>query len=60
MKTDIEISSAYKMRDIREVAYDAGIDKENLSLKGNYIAKVPEELIDEKKVNESNLIWLRP
>ncbi len=56
MKTDIEISSAYKMRDIREVAYDAGIDKENLSLKGNYIAKVPEELIDEKKVNESNLI----
>ena len=56
MKTDIEISSAYKMRDIREVASDVGIATADLSPMGHYIAKVPERLIDEKKVADSNLI----
>jgi formate--tetrahydrofolate ligase len=56
MKTDIEISSAYKMRDIRDVASETGIACEDLSLIGNHIAKVPETLIDEERVKKSNLI----
>ncbi|NLA16328.1 MAG: formate--tetrahydrofolate ligase [Bacteroidales bacterium] len=56
MKTDIEISSAYEMLDIRDVASEAGIAREDLSLIGNHIAKVPVSRIDETKVKDSNLI----
>ncbi|MFA5229065.1 MAG: formate--tetrahydrofolate ligase, partial [Candidatus Paceibacterota bacterium] len=56
MKTDLEIAHAYKMQNIRDIASHAGIACENLNLYGNYMAKVPVDQIDDKKVAESNLI----
>jgi formate--tetrahydrofolate ligase len=56
MKTDLEIAHAYKIQNISDIASRAGIACENLSLYGNYMAKVPVDQIDEKKVAESNLI----
>jgi len=56
MKTDIEISHQYKMLDIRDVAANAGIACDDLSLYGNYMAKVPADRIDEDKIKDSHLI----
>ncbi|MDD5733699.1 MAG: formate--tetrahydrofolate ligase, partial [Bacteroidales bacterium] len=56
MKTDIEISHQYKMLDIRDVAAKAGIACDDLSLYGNYMAKVPADRIDEDKIKDSHLI----
>ncbi|HOO43340.1 MAG TPA: formate--tetrahydrofolate ligase, partial [Bacteroidales bacterium] len=56
MKTDLEIVHAYKMQNIGDIAHRAGIACEDLNLYGNYMAKVPVDKIDEKKVAESNLI----
>ena len=39
-KTDIEIAQAAALRDIRDIAGDAGIDECHLELYGNYKAKV--------------------
>ncbi len=56
MTTDIEISHQYKMLDIRDVAANAGIACDDLSLYGNYMAKVPADRIDEDKIKDSHLI----
>jgi formate--tetrahydrofolate ligase len=40
MKTDIEIANGVKLKPIKEVAQKIGIDKDELYLYGNYMAKV--------------------
>ena len=56
MKTDIEIAQACELLPIEQIAEKAGIPEEYLEHYGKYIAKVPERLIDEQKVKQSNLI----
>lgn len=56
MKSDIEIARSTRMRDITEVAGSIGIDEGSIEQYGRYMAKIPVELIDEKKVSESNMI----
>lgn len=56
MKTDIEIASSIKLNNIAEIAKKIGIDAEEISNYGKYIAKIPVSLIDEQKVAKSNLI----
>ncbi len=56
MKTDIEIAQGAKIRPIVEVADKLGIDPEQLELYGRYKAKIPINLIDEKKVKQGKLI----
>lgn len=47
--TDIEIATQVKMATIETVAAAAGIKREDLSLYGNYKAKVDVKLLEEKK-----------
>ena len=56
MKTDIEIARSVKMRRITEIAESIGIPEEKVSQYGHYMAKVPQSLIDEKKIADSKLI----
>ena len=56
MKTDIEIARSVKMRRITKIAESIGIPEENVSQYGHYMAKVPQSLIDEKKIADSKLI----
>ncbi|NLZ74262.1 MAG: formate--tetrahydrofolate ligase, partial [Bacteroidales bacterium] len=56
MKTDIEIAREIALRPIDDVASDIGIPQEELERYGNYIAKVPEKLLNPKKEKQSNLI----
>ena len=56
MKTDIEIARECKLAHIDEVAAKIGLKSEQLEHYGKYMAKVPEDLIDEEKVKKSNLI----
>lgn len=56
MKSDIEIARSIELTKIKQVARDYDIPVEEIHNYGRYIAKVPETLIDEEKVNKSNLI----
>lgn len=56
MKTDIEIARSIELKKIKKVACDAGIPVDEISNYGRYIAKVPEYLVNEEKVKQSNLI----
>ncbi len=56
MKTDIEIARSIELQKIKKIAENIGIPREEVLNYGKYIAKVPVELIDEKKVSQSNLI----
>ena len=56
MKSDIEIARSIELTKIKQVARDYDIPVEEIHNYGRYIAKVPETLIDEEKVNQSNLI----
>ncbi len=56
MKSDIEIARSIELTKIKKVACAAGIPVEHISNYGRYIAKVDEALIDEEKVQKSNLI----
>ena len=56
MKSDIEIARSIKLERIENIAEHYGIPTDKLENYGKYIAKVPVKLIDEKKVNKSNLI----
>ena len=56
MKTDIEIARSIPLNNISDVATKVGIDVESISHYGKYIAKIPVFLIDEDKINNSNLI----
>ena len=56
MKTDIEIARETKLCQINEVASKLNIPEDKLENYGKYIAKVPIDLIDEKKMTNHNLI----
>ena len=56
MKSDIEIAQATRMKHIKEVARQLGINENDLELYGNYKAKLPLKLIDEEKVRKAKLI----
>lgn len=56
MKSDIEIARSIELTKIKQVAHDYDIPVEEIHNYGRYIAKVPETLIDEEKVKQSNLI----
>ena len=51
MKTDIEIARSITLQDIKQVAKNAGIPEDQIENYGHYIAKLPINLIDDKKVN---------
>ena len=56
MKSDIEIARSIELKKIKQVAENIGIPREEVENYGRYIAKIPEQLIDEEKVKQSNLI----
>lgn len=56
MKSDIEIVRSIELVKIKSVAREYGIPVEAISNYGRYIAKVSEDLIDDEKVKQSNLI----
>ncbi len=56
MKSDIEIARSIELVKIEQVAEGIGIPVEKIQNYGKYIAKVPETLIDDEKVKQSNLI----
>lgn len=56
MKTDIEIAKECELLPVERIAEKAGIPVDVLEHYGKYIAKVPEQLIDEEKVRKSRLI----
>lgn len=56
MKSDIEIARSIELTKIKQIARDYDIPVDEISNYGRYIAKVPETLIDEEKVKQSNLI----
>ena len=49
MMTDIEIARSIELKKIKRVAENIGIPVEEVMNYGKYIAKIPTELIDEKK-----------
>lgn len=56
MKSDIEIARECKLAPITEIAAKLNIPECELEQYGKYVAKVPEKLIDDEKVKQSNLI----
>ena len=56
MKTDIQIARECELKPIGEIAEQLGIEPEKIEPYGRYMAKVPVNLIDEKKVKQSRLI----
>lgn len=56
MKSDIEIARSIELKKIKQVAESINIPRDEVENYGRYIAKIPESLIDEKKVKQSNLI----
>ena len=56
MKSDIEIARSIELKKIKSVAESVGIPRDEVENYGRYIAKIPESLIDEDRVKQSNLI----
>ena len=54
--SDIEIAQANNMRPIKEVANKLAIAEDDMEVYGKFKAKLPIRLIDERKVEKSNLI----
>ena len=56
VKTDLEIAQEATMQHISNIAAKLNIGDDDLELYGKYKAKIPLHLIDESKVEKSNLI----
>lgn len=56
MATDIEIAQSVKMLHINDIASKIGVKTESIEPYGHYKAKLPLNLIDEKKAEKSSLI----
>ncbi|WKK76769.1 formate--tetrahydrofolate ligase [Marivirga salinae] len=54
--TDLEIANKSKLQHIQQIAEKLGISSEDLEMYGKYKAKLPIDLIDENKIDQSNLI----
>ncbi len=56
MKTDIEIARSIKLKRINAVAESVNIPVDQVEHHGRYIGKLPESLIEDRKVTKSRLI----
>lgn len=56
MKSDIQIARETNLAEIEQIAQSVEINPKELERYGNYIAKVPLKLIDNKRAEKSNLI----
>ena len=56
MKQDIEIAREATLKPISVIAATMGINQDLIEPYGKFIAKVPGKLIDEERVEKSNLI----
>ncbi|MGB5262754.1 MAG: formate--tetrahydrofolate ligase, partial [Lutimonas sp.] len=56
MFTDIEIAQQNHMLPIKDIAKRLHIEEDDLELFGKYKAKLPLHLIDQDKVDQSNLV----
>lgn len=56
MPSDIEIARKIQLKPVNEIAGQLGIGDDDLQLYGKYKAKLPLTLIDQKKVDQCNLI----
>ena len=56
MKSDIEIARSVELKKIKYVALDAGIPDASIQYYGRYIAKIDAHILNEKKINKSNLV----
>jgi formate--tetrahydrofolate ligase len=56
VKSDIEIAQAAKLKNIKDIASILGVKEDDLELYGKYKAKLPLSLIDEKKIDQHNLV----
>jgi formate--tetrahydrofolate ligase len=55
-KSDLQIAQECKMKHIREIAEKLNIHEDKMEMYGKFKAKLPINLIDETKVQQSNLI----
>jgi formate--tetrahydrofolate ligase len=55
-QSDLEIALSVEMKHIKEIASKLGIEEDDLEMYGKYKAKLPLNLIDESKIEKSNLI----
>jgi len=53
---DLEIAKRHNLKPIQEIAQKLGVDPAEIEMYGKYKAKLPLHLIDEKKLERSNLI----
>ncbi len=56
VKSDIEIAQAATMEHVKNIASKLALNEDDLELYGKYKAKLPLTLIDEKKIDQSNLV----
>lgn len=56
LKTDLDIAQSTELKPIQTIATKLGIDVDDLELYGKYKAKLPLRLINQKKIDASNLI----
>ena len=56
LKTDLDIAQSVLMKPVQEIASILNIEADDLELYGKYKAKLPLKLIDQNKVDSSNLI----
>jgi formate--tetrahydrofolate ligase len=54
--TDIGIAQAKTLQHIKNIARKINVDEDDLEMFGKYKAKLPLSLIDDKKVDENNLV----
>lgn len=54
--TDLEIANKSKLQPIQRIAENLGLNADDLEMYGKYKAKLPLDIIDESKIDESNLI----
>ncbi|ARV16472.1 formate--tetrahydrofolate ligase [Polaribacter sp. SA4-12] len=54
--TDIGIAQAKTLQHIKNIAKKINVDEDDLEMFGKYKAKLPLSLIDDKKVDENNLV----
>jgi len=54
--TDLDIAKQIELKDIRTIAKKIGLEEGDIEMYGKYKAKLPQSKIDDKKVNQSNLI----
>ena len=56
MKSDIEIARECKLEKIKQVASSIGIPQDEVLNYGKHIAKIPLQLIDDRKIDENKLV----